>query len=82
MMINQRSVIKFVIIRVITKSFPQVGEIFSWRSSKRLEIGNTNVIGKIKDEKQILSKKVLFLKVVYKIEMIRIKVRNNVLISL
>ena len=82
MMINQRSVIKFVIIRVITKSFPQVGEKCSWRSSKRLEIGNTNVIGKIKDEKQILSKKVLFLKVVYKIEMIRIKVSNNVLISL
>ena len=47
-----------------------------------MKIGNNNVIGKIKDEKQILSNKILFLKVVYKNEIFRIKVNNNVLISL
>ena len=49
---------------------------------KRLKIGNKNVIEKIKDEKRILSKKGLFLKVVNKNEMFQIKVNNNVLILL
>ena len=49
---------------------------------KRLKIGNKNFIEKIKDEKQIPSKKVLFPKVVNKNEMLLIKVNNNVLISL
>ena len=49
---------------------------------KRLLLGGNNLIDEIKDEKPNLSIKIIFLKVIHKNELFRIKVHNNILISL
>ena len=78
-----RSLKNVVIIRNIIFFIPA-----SWvkhihdEIKKKLLLGGNNLIDEIKDEKPNLSIKIIFLKVIHKNELFRIKVHNNILISL